>query len=193
MRYVGYSRGFHDAGLAIIEEDGTVSYASNSERYSKTKYDAQLTPELESMIKKDDYVVFYQDLELNSEKYDFRPNPTLLSKKASENFSFDPKDEIGKSMRYTRDNREYSFEEVYFNSLEDATLPFHMHHESHVAQGLYTRPWQSKDDTVMVSIDGVGEEQSAVIYDSNYNVKLQHCSPKSIGWLYGATTTLLGY
>ena len=45
MRYVGYSRGFHDAGLAIIEEDGTVSYASNSERYSKTKYDAQLTPE----------------------------------------------------------------------------------------------------------------------------------------------------
>ena len=68
-----------------------------------------------------------------------------------------------------------------------------MHHESHVAQGLYTRPWQSKDDTVMVSIDGVGEEQSAVIYDSNYNVKLQHCSPQSIGWLYGATTTLLGY
>ena len=45
----------------------------------------------------------------------------------------------------------------------------------------------------MVSIDGVGEEQSAVIYDSNYNVKLQHCSPQSIGWLYGATTTLLGY
>ena len=47
MRYVGYSRGFHDAGLAIIEEDGTVSYASNSERYSKIKYDPQLTPELE--------------------------------------------------------------------------------------------------------------------------------------------------
>ena len=193
MRYVGYSRGFHDAGLAIIEEDGTVSYASNSERYSKIKYDPQLTPELESMIKKDDYVVFYQDLELNSEKYDYSPNPTLAMHGIGEVFTFDPKDEIGKSLRYTRDNREYSFEEVYFNSLEDATLPFHMHHESHVAQGLYTRPWQSKDDTVMVSIDGVGEEQSAVIYDSNYNVKFQHCAPQSIGWLYGATTTLLGY
>ena len=69
MRYVGYSRGFHDGGLAIIEEDGTVSYASNSERYSKIKYDAQLAPELESMIRNDDYVVFYQDLELNSQKY----------------------------------------------------------------------------------------------------------------------------
>ncbi|BCU97388.1 MAG: hypothetical protein CM15mV16_1320 [uncultured marine virus] len=52
MRYVGYSRGFHDGGLAIIEEDGTVSYASNSERYSKIKYDPQLAPELESMIRK---------------------------------------------------------------------------------------------------------------------------------------------
>ena len=37
----------------------------------------------------------------------------------------------------------------------------------------------------MVSIDGVGEEQSAVIYDSNYNVKFEHCAPQSIGWLYG--------
>ena len=47
MRYVGYSRGFHDGGLAIIEEDGTVSYASNSERYTKIKYDPMLAPELE--------------------------------------------------------------------------------------------------------------------------------------------------
>ena len=99
MRYVGYSRGFHDAGLAIIEEDGTVSYASNSERYSKIKYDPQLTPELESMIKKDDYVVFYQDLELNSEKYDYSPNPTLAMHGIGEVFTFDPKDEIGKSLR----------------------------------------------------------------------------------------------
>ena len=96
------------------------------------------------MIKKDDYVVFYQDLELNSEKYDYSPNPTLAMHGIGNVFTFDPKDEIGKSLRYTRDNREYSFEEVYFNSLEDANLPFHMHHESHVAQGLYTRPCNQK-------------------------------------------------
>ena len=45
----------------------------------------------------------------------------------------------------------------------------------------------------MVSIDGVGEEQSVVIYDSNYNVKFEHCAPQSIGWLYGMSTTLLGH
>ena len=190
MRYVGYSRGFHDAGLAIIEEDGTVSYASNSERYSKLKYDPMLAPELESMIRDDDYVVFYQDQELNFKKYDYSPNPTLeIFGRETPNLS----EEIKKGVTFKRGKTNYSFEELYFNFLEDKSLPFHMHHESHVAQGLYTCPWQSKENVVMVSIDGVGEEQSAVIYDSNFNVKLQHCSPQSIGWLYGATTKFLGY
>ena len=77
MRYVGYSRGFHDGGLAIIEEDGTVSYASNSERYSKLKYDPMLAPELESMIRNDDYVVFYQDQETNLMTYHSSPEPNF--------------------------------------------------------------------------------------------------------------------
>ena len=73
MRYVGYSRGFHDGGLAIIEEDGTVSYASNSERYTKIKYDPMLAPELESMIRNDDYVVYFQDLQKNAKKWEWSP------------------------------------------------------------------------------------------------------------------------
>ena len=185
MRYVGYSRGFHDGGLAIIEEDGTVSYASNSERYSKIKYDPMLAPELESMIRNDDYLVFYQDLKINSQKYQTELNDMSRA--------FSIEDTSGKSMLFQRDNTNYSFEEILYNHIEDSGLPFHMHHESHVAGALYTRPWQSKDDTVMVSIDGVGEEQSVVIYDSNYNVKFEHCAPQSIGWLYGMSTTLLGH
>ena len=196
MRYVGYSRGFHDGGLAIIEEDGTVSYASNSERYSKLKYDPMLAPELESMIRNDDYVVFYQDQETNLMTYHSSPNPTFETPafgQLGEILLVDMSNEIKKGSTFNIGKTEYSFEDLFFNYLEDKSLPFHMHHVSHVAQGLYTRPWQSKEDTVMVSIDGVGEEQSAVIYDSNFNVKLQHCSPQSIGWLYGATTRLLGY
>ena len=185
MRYVGYSRGFHDGGLAIIEEDGTVSYASNSERFTKIKYDPQLAPELESMIRNDDYLVFYQDLKTNMQKYQAKLSD--MSK------FFSVEDTSGKSMLFQRDNFNFSFEELLYNHIEDSTLPFHMHHESHVAGALYTRPWESKDDTVMVSIDGVGEEQSAVIYDSNFNVKFEHCAPQSIGWLYGMSTTLLGH
>ena len=42
MRYVGFSSQFHDAGLSIIEEDGSVSFAAHSERYSKVKNDHYL-------------------------------------------------------------------------------------------------------------------------------------------------------
>ena len=136
MRYVGYSRGFHDGGLAIIEEDGTVSYASNSERYSKIKYDPMLAPELESMIRNDDYLVFYQDLKINSQKYQTELNDMSRA--------FSIEDTSGKSMLFQRDNTNYSFEEILYNHIEDSGLPFHMHHESHVAGALYTRPWQVK-------------------------------------------------
>ena len=180
MRYVGYSRGFHDGGLAIIEEDGTVSYASNSERYSKIKNDPQLAPELESMITNEDYVVFFQDLKKNSKKWD--SSKKHINKIVSQ-----------ENLNFKRDEFNFSFEEHVFNTLEDIGVPFHMHHESHVAGAFYTRPWKSKKDTVLVSIDGVGEEQSAVIHDSNFNIKLEHCAPQSIGWIYGLTTTLLGY
>ena len=95
MRYVGYSRGFHDGGLAIIEEDGTVSYASNSERYTKIKYDPMLAPELESMIKNDDYVVYFQDIQKNSKKWEWSPMTIHRSLSA---FTFNSKDEIGKSL-----------------------------------------------------------------------------------------------
>ena len=57
MRYVGFSSQFHDAGLSIIEEDGSVSFATHSERYSKVKYDPRLSEELMKLIKDDDVVI----------------------------------------------------------------------------------------------------------------------------------------
>ena len=191
MRYVGYSRGYHDGGLAIIEEDGTVSYASSSERYSKIKYDAMLAPELESMIRNDDYVVFFHDVKLGAEKYSSNIANNLNYSKIFETANNSMN--AGKHLAFHRDNFCFSFEELLYNQIEDLGVPFHMHHESHAAGAFFTRPWQSKDDTVMVSIDGVGEEQAVVIYDSNFNVKLEHFAPQSIGWLYGLTTTLLGH
>ena len=43
MRYVGYSEFYHDSGLAIITEDGTVEFATHGERYSKKKNDANMS------------------------------------------------------------------------------------------------------------------------------------------------------
>jgi len=63
---------------------------------------------------------------------------------------------------------------------------------SHVAAAFFTRPWDSVDDTVMVSIDGVGEIQSATIHDSKFNLIDDWIAPKSVGLSYTMLTTLIG-
>ena len=153
MRFIGFSSQFHDAGLSIIEEDGSVSFAAHSERYSKVKYDPRLAYELMELIKDDDVVTFYEDVALRSKLHDIR----------KEIF---PDNLKNMSQGVTRGgNYGYMPEEI-----EGTYDISHMHHESHVAQGLYTCPWKTNDDIVMVSIDGAGEEQTSVIYDANFNV-----------------------
>ena len=72
MRYVGFSSEFHDAGLSIIEEDGSVSFATHSERYSKVKYDPRLSYKLMELIKDDDVVTFYEDVSIRSKMHNLR-------------------------------------------------------------------------------------------------------------------------
>ena len=72
MRYVGFSSQFHDAGLSIIEEDGSVSFATHSERYSKVKYDPRLSYKLMELIKDDDVVTFYEDVSIRSKMHNLR-------------------------------------------------------------------------------------------------------------------------
>ena len=66
------------------------------------------------------------------------------------------------------------------------------HHKSHCATAFYTRPWKDRDSTVMVSIDGVGEDQCAVILDSNFNLIKEWRCFKSVGLVYTVCTTQLG-
>ena len=64
MRYVGYSEYFHDAGIAVIEEDGTISYATQAERYSKVKNDPLIPDSLwDSVVQKDDNISYFQEPE----------------------------------------------------------------------------------------------------------------------------------
>ena len=69
MRYVGYSEFYHDSGFAIINEDGTVEFATHGERYSKKKNDANIPDALWDMINDDDHVSFYED---HGIKFDMR-------------------------------------------------------------------------------------------------------------------------
>jgi predicted NodU family carbamoyl transferase len=161
MRYCGFSEFFHDAGIAFITSEGDISFASQAERYSKYKNDPELPDVLMNMIKKDDHVSFYED----------------------------------HAHRKTMKNNGISSDEwAYPNpSIPESIVAdtFVNHHISHAALGYYTRPWTTKDDTVILTVDGAGEQQCMGIYDSNFNLLEKEMTPRSVGYFYSFTTKYL--
>lgn len=182
MRYVGFSEYFHDAALAVIDEDGTVVYASQSERYSGKKNDALIKPDMWRIINDDDHVTFYEDYELRR---------TQMGGLRTFGQSFDKMFEnIGAGFRDVMIHETENKLPMY-NSLDYDD--FNTHHESHVAGAFFTRPWESKEDTVMVSVDGSGELESVAIYDHNFNVIKKVLWPQSLGLIYASITVFMGY
>jgi carbamoyltransferase len=170
MRYVGFSEYYHDAALAIINKDGTVEFATHGERYSKKKNDPLLPDSLWDLVNKNDHISFYENFEYKKKHR---------------------KDLSGKDGVKHHQNSIESHEQIpVYESIVCDT--FHEHHQSHCASAFYTRPWSDKEDTVMVSIDGVGEYQTAVIYDHNFNLIKEWHYPKSVGMVYSTATKYLG-
>lgn len=172
-RFIGFSEYYHDAGVSVIEEDGTVSYATHAERWSKKKNDPLIPDTLWEYVgnQKNDTVVFYEDFDL---KHKARGGTAVTSY---------PERYIRKSVE-----TQIQLPRKEFLTYDE----FHLHHESHCAGAFYTRPWESKEDTVMVSIDGAGEVQTAVILDHNFNLIKEWHYPKSVGLIYSIVTVALG-
>lgn len=164
MRYCGYSEFMHDSGLAFVDEQGNIEYASHGERYSKKKNDPELPDVMYDMIRDDDHVTFYEDPSIR--------HAIPLYKGGYSNKSTQKTNVIYESLMYD---------------------DFVEHHIGHAANGFYTRPWDSFEDTVILSLDGAGEEQAMVIYDHNFNILDQWYLPRSLGYFYAQATKILGF
>jgi carbamoyltransferase len=155
-RYVGYSELYHDAALSIIEEDGSVVYASMAERFTQRKGDPVIVDEQWKLVnQKDDHFSYYED----------------TNKRTHEHFG---------------DPYETRMESITPDETYD-------HHVSHCAGAFFTRPWESTEDTVMVSIDGHGEIDASCIFDHNFKPILNHRWPKSLGAIYSAVCREMGF
>lgn len=177
MKYVGFSEHYHDAGFAIIDESGKLDFATHGERYTKKKNDAKLPDELWDMVEDSDtdyHVSFYED---HTVKFDMRGGSGV---KGSSNH-LEKRPEVA----------EETFSRMVIPN-EIAYDVNHLHHESHCAGAFYTRPWDSTEDTVLVSIDGVGEIQCATIMDADFNLIKEWQYPKSVGLVYTTVTKFLG-
>ena len=174
MKYVGFSEHYHDSGFAIINEDGVVEFATHGERYSKKKNDPLIPDILWDMVSDDDHVSFYED---HTVKFDMRGGVGV------------------KGDTSHLEKRPDTAEETFSRLVIPESIVYdvnHMHHESHCASAFYTRPWDSSEDTVLVSIDGVGELQTATIMDHNFNLIKEWHYPKSVGLVYTTVTKFLG-
>lgn len=170
MRYVGYSEYYHDSGLSIINEDGTIEFASHGERFSKKKNDPLIDEKLwDKYVSEDDHISFHEDYQL---KLKYRKDLTLPKYKHLHGASYNHQEQIP------------IYESLVFDT-------FHEHHQSHCASAFYTRPWEDCESTVMVSIDGMGEFQTATIYDHNFNLLWERHYPKSVGVVYTTATLAL--
>ena len=166
--FVGYSEYYHDGAIASITQDGVVEFASQAERYSKKKNDAIIPDSLwDLVVKDDDHISFYEDQALK-----------LRSRFTTDNH----KKNRNRAKRLMACHAEIP---ITGSNSYDVCYP---HHMSHVAAAFFTRPWDSKDDTVLVSIDGIGEVQSATIYNSNFELIWEMHWPKSVGVPYSAVT-----
>ena len=162
MRYCGFSEYFHDAGLAFVNEDGSIPFAAHAERYSGRKFDNRLHDDLLKMIKDDDHVTFYEDHSIRQKN-------------------------VAK-MEFGQLGQQHAL--VMLNALDYDD--FITHHQSHAAAGFYTRPWESSEDTITLTVDGVGEWQTMGMYNHKMELLKQWEHPVSLGLFYTQVTKLSG-
>ena len=173
-KYLGASGHFtHDAAFCQLDESGNILFATNCERYTKVKHDRHSTPELWNLLYHP-----YKDL----------PDFQIIS------------------------NDDWGYKELVspgykdsWNNFLDKRLPMQEqapcvwtdhacgHPKSHACAAFLTRPKSfDKEDCVSVTIDGTGENQTIVIFNSNMEVVYHQYQPKSVGYLYGVFTQACG-
>jgi carbamoyltransferase len=166
-KYCGYSEFFHDAGIAFVMENGDIDFATHSERYTRIKNDPMMHLKLYDMMDTADHVTYYED-------YYIRNSTAWHSEYKGGLFNY-----------ISLLNQQH-----YDALVHDAFIP---HHVSHAANGFYTRPWESYEDTLILSVDGAGEVQSMVIYNHKFEILDEWEIPRSLGYMYSDATRHLGF
>lgn len=173
MNILGISAGFHDAGIALID-DGEIKFAAHAERYSKRKHDSEL------------------NVEMLNDCFDRYGTPTRIAyyerpwlKKTRQLYAGQYKDLLEPGIKH-------KLEQVWPRE----TMPrieYYGHHQSHAAAGFQTSPF---DDATVVVIDAIGEWDTITIWHAYYDDqgRAQYKKlwsrkyPHSIGLMYSAFT-----
>ncbi len=179
MKHIlGFSAGFHDAAVSLINSNGDIVFAGHSERYSKIKNDANIHPDL---------VAELYGHNITDVAYYERPVIKQLRQLYSGQGIEWNKLTVGQIVR----------DQLRPKLLGDARLHSFNHHRCHAAAGFQTSPF---DRATVVVIDAVGEFETVTIWGAEYDQKgravyhrlWQQNYPHSIGLFYSAVTGRVG-
>lgn len=182
MRVLGVSAGFHDAGLAVID-NGNILFAGHSERFSKQKHDKDLCKGIIDAAYNTggvmDTIAYYE---------------TPWLKKLREIYAGQGIEGDRSSTWTTMGSIKKQFGTDVFPGSRFKT---YRHHASHAAAGFQTSPFE---DATVVVIDAIGEWETISIWYAYYDVNNRACYkklwsqkyPHSIGLYYSAMTHRVG-
>lgn len=191
MVILGLSFDFHDAAAALLV-DGTVVFAAEEERYSRIKHDRRLPREAVQAalqhagigIDAVDAVVFYEQ-------------PIVKFGRIHAACQQEPNGEalLAENLAYWFRHGKFTVAERIADALGVAREKIHFvrHHQSHAAAAFFASGF---DEACVVTIDGIGEYETATISRGQGNTlrklkSLRH--PESIGLFYSAMTAFLGF
>ena len=179
MNILGISAGFHDAAISVINNQGDILFAGHSERYSKLKNDAHISPDLIKDIQQYqiDSIAYYETPYLKQLRRLYTGEGvqwnSLTAKQCLKN-------ELPKKFNY-----------------KNCNINSYSHHLSHAAAGFQTSPY---DRATVVVIDAIGEWDTISIWGAEYDSRgyAQYKRlwgqkyPHSIGLFYSAMTQKVG-
>jgi carbamoyltransferase len=175
MKHIlGVSAGFHDAAVSVIDHDGNIVFAGHSERYSKLKNDAGISPDLLEDL---------PDVEFSAMAFYERPWAHNLQQWISGQRRYSHWTTCG-ALRH----------HLSRTPVNSRSFP---HHLSHAAAGFQTSPFKS---AAVVVIDAIGELDTISIYRADYDTQGQaryrrvwrQGYPHSVGLFYSAVTQRVG-
>ena len=197
MRILGLSAFYHDSAAALLE-DGRIVAAAQEERFTRRKYDARFPRHaieycLEAAgvgLGAVDHVAFYD-------------KPFLKFERLLETYlAFAPRGFRSFSMAIPVWLKEKLFQKALLKKELRAYAPdydwerrllFAEHHQSHAASAFFASPFE---EAAVLTMDGVGEWATTSVgfgRGSTLEMRREIHFPHSLGLLYSAFTTYLGF
>ena len=196
MNILGVSAYYHDSAAALLS-DGTPVAAAQEERFTRQRYDARFPAHAVGYcieqcggLSEVDAVVFY---EKPLRKFDRLLRMHLAAApKGFESFALSMPRWVSSKLFQRTDLRE-QISSLDSGRAWQGEVLFTEHHQSHAASAFFPSPFER---AAIVTMDGVGEWTTASIAVGNGNsieAKSQIRFPHSLGLLYSAFTTYLGF